>query len=305
MGVKLSRNLMRNKVLAAAILAAWLLLTGAAQASSATIETRDLLVSDATGNVADEQLKGMANQAQALLERILEFWSADAGTARFGKIRVLFDVPRRGNYSCVFYWEGKGLERVRSVRVFGFDGSPQMLAHKLTSAIFPQKDKLIRNMMGILSEERLGNPQTFPRCGFGSDDWVLALIKAGSYTPLNELGPDHGSWGMKDAGGGMLMVLDRPRQHRSYAEAGAFGGYLFQTYGLGALLRLQRVSQEIERPWQDVFGLSLPELEAKWLMVLKAREQSREAEVSMVSGFINADPSTACAQAQRLTSGRR
>jgi len=294
-----------GNILGALALAAWLLLSGAAQAAGAVIETRHLLVSDATGNVPDARLGDLAEQAQAMLERVLSFWSADSGVDRFGKIRVVFDVPRRGNYSCVFYWAGRGPERVRCVRVFGFDKPVQMLAHKLTSAVFPQQDKLIRNMMGILAEEQLGNPLTFPRCGFGSDDWVLALRTAGAFVPLKELGPDHGSWGMKDAGGGMLMVLDRPRQHRSYAEAGSFGRYLFQTYGLGKLLRLQRLSQEIKRPWQDVFGLDLQELEAHWLAALTAGEQAREADVALAAGFWAADPVSACTQAQQLASGRR
>jgi hypothetical protein len=297
--------MMIRKLCAVSVLGAWLVLAGAAQAAGTVVETEHLLVSDATGNMPDARLRDLAGQAQAMLGRVLAFWSADSGVERFGKIRVIFDVPRKGgNYSCVCYWQGRGPERVRSVRVFGFDKPLQMLAHKLTSAVFPQQDKLIRNMMGILAEEQLGNPLTFPRCGFGSDDWVLALLKARAYVPINELGPDHASWGMKDAGGGMLMVLDRPRQHRSYAEAGSFGRYLFQTYGLGRILRLQRLSHEIKRPWQDVFGLGLPELEANWLAALKAGAQAREAEISVVSRFLDADPVTACTQAQWVASGR-
>lgn len=292
---------MRN-LLAAMVLV--FLLGGAAQAADTAVETRDLVVSDGTGSMPDAQLKDLAGQAQEMLERVLSFWSGDSGAGRFGKIRVVFDVPRRGGTSCVFYWQGRGPERVRVVRVYGFDKPLQMLAHKLTSAVFPQQDKLIRNMMGILAEAQLGNPLTFPRCGFGSDDWVLALLKAGAFIPLGELGPDHESWGMKDAGGGRLMVLDRARQHRAYAEAGSFGGYLFQTYGLGRILRLQRLSHEKTRPWLEVFGLGLPQLEAQWLAALKAGEQARVAEVALVAGFYDADPVTACAQAQRLASGK-
>lgn len=295
--------MMRN-LLAGAVLGVCLLLTGAAQAAGTAVETRDLVVSDGTGNMPDARLKDLAGQAQGMFERVLSFWSADSGAGRFGKIRVIFDMPRRGGSSCVLYWEGRGPERVRAVRVFGFEEPLQMLAHKLTSAVFPQQDKLIRNMLGILAEEQLGNPLTFPRCGYGSDDWVLALLKAGTYVPLGELGPDHESWGMRDAGGGRLMVLDRARQHRAYAEAGSFGRNLFQTYGLGKILRLQRLSQEIKRPWQEVFGLGLPQLEAQWLAALKAGEQAQGAEAALVAGFYDADPVTACTQAQRLASGR-
>lgn len=297
--------MMCRRLIAASTLVVLLLLAGAAQAASATVETRHLIANDATGTLSESQLQGLAEEAQSLLERLFAFWPAESGLERFGKIRVLFDAARRGNYSCVFYWQGKGNERVRAVRVFGFEGGPQMMAHKLTSAIFPQKDKLLRNMMGILAEVHIGSPLTFPRCGYDSDDWVLALLKTKSYIPLGELGPDHESWGMKDAGDGKLQVFDRPRQHKSYAEAGSFGEYLFRTYGVGKILRLQRLSQEKERPWQDVFGLGLQELEANWLKALREGEKAREANVATVSQLFQRNPRTACTEAQRLTTGKR
>ena len=163
-----------------------LLISGLSQASGAIIKTRHLIVSDATGKLSNDQLESLADQSQELLDRILAFWSADSGIDRFGKIRVIFDVPRRDVYSSVFYWETVDGARVRIVQVFSSEGSPQMMAHKLKSAVFPQKDKLIRNLMGILSEAQLGNPFTFPMCGFSSDDWVLALLKTKSYIPRND-----------------------------------------------------------------------------------------------------------------------
>jgi hypothetical protein len=259
---------MTRRGIVVSIFVAGLLINVLPQASCSNIETRHLILSDATGKLSNDQLKSMADQAQALLDRILAFWSADPGTDRFGKIHVIFDVPRRDIYSSVFYWEKKGGKSVRIVQVFCSEGSPQMMAHKLTSAVFPQKDKLIRNMMGILTEAQLGNPLAFPMCGFNSDDWVLALLKTKSYIPLNELGPDHESWGMEDAGGGKLSILDKARQHKAYAETGSFGNYLFNTYGINKIKKLQHLSQEKDRPWQDVFGISLHELEASWLEAL-------------------------------------
>ena len=273
--------------------------------SDATVETSHLIVSDATGNLSNEQLKRSADSAQETLNRILAFWSADPGIERFGKIRVVFDVPRRDVYSSVFYWDRKGDQRIRIVRVFGTDGTPQMMAHKLTSAVFPQKDKLIRNMMGILTEAQVGNPLTFPMCGFGSDEWVLALLKAKSYIPLNELGPDHESWGMKDAGGGKLSIHDKAKQHKAYAETGSFGNYLFQTYGINKIKQFQRLSQEKARPWQDVFGIGMQELEANWLKTLRAHEKTREENVSTVLKLFERNPGTACAEAQKLATGKR
>jgi len=275
---------MIRKVIGASILVTGLFIAGVsqAQALSAVIETRHLIISDATGKLSNDQLKSLADQAQAMLERIVAFWSADPGIDRLGKIRVVFDLPRRDVYSSVFYWEKNDGERIRVVRVFSSEGSPQMMAHKLTSAVFPQKDKLIRNMMGILTEAQIGNPLTFPMCGFCSDEWVLALLEMKSYIPLDELGPDHESWGMKDDGGGKLLILDKAKQHKAYAETGSFGSYMFKTYGIDKIKRLQRLSQQKDRPWQDVFGSSLQELEADWLNQLRTNGKTREENISLV-----------------------
>jgi len=95
---------MIRRMIAVSILVAGLLIVGLSQASSAVIETQHLIVSDATGKLSNDQLKSLADQAQAMLERILTFWSADPGIDRFGKIYVVFDLPRRDVYSSVFYW---------------------------------------------------------------------------------------------------------------------------------------------------------------------------------------------------------
>jgi len=296
---------MIRRVIVVSIFVAGLMIAGLSHASSAIIETQHLIISDATGNLSNGQLKSLADQAQAMLERILAFWSADSGTDRFGKIRVVFDVPRRDVYSSVFYWEKKDGERIRIVRVFSSKGSPQMMAHKLTSAVFPQKDKLIRNMMGILTEAQVGNPLTFPMCGFGSDDWVIALLKTKSFIPLNELGPDHESWGMKDAGGGKLSILDKSKQHKAYAETGSFGNFLFQTYGINKIKQFHRLSSEKDRPSQEVFGINMQELEANWLKALRVNEKTREKNVSIVSKLIERNPGTACAEAQQIVTSKR
>ncbi len=269
------------------------------------METPHLIVSETTGKLSNDHLKRLADEAQRALNGILTFWSADPGIGRFGKIRVVFDVPRREVYSSVFYWEKKDGRPTRIVGVFGTDGAPQMMVHKLTSAVFPQKDKLIRNMMGILTEAQVGNPLTFPMCGFGNDDWVSALLKTKSYIPLNDLGPDHESWGMKDAGGGRLSVHDKPKQHKAYAEAGSFGSHLFQAFGINKLKQFHRQSQEKARPWQEVFGVGMQELEANWLTTLRAKANTREENVSIALKLIERSPGTACAEAQERVARKR
>jgi hypothetical protein len=296
---------MIRKVIIVSIFVAGFWIAGFSQQSSDIIETRHLIVSDATGKLSNDQLKSLADQAQAMLESILAFWSTDSGTDRFGKIHVIFDAPRRDVYSSVFYWEKKDGGRVRIVQVFRSEGAPQMMAHKLTSAVFPQKDKLIRNMMGILTESQVGNPLTFPMCGFCSDDWVLALLETKSYIPLNELGPDHESWGMKDDGGGKLSIFDKAKQHKAYAETGSFANYLFTTYGINKIKKLQRLSQEKDRPWQEAFGIGLQELEANWLKALRENGKSREENVAIVSKLFERNPDTACAEAQKIATSKQ
>ena len=282
-----------------------LLIPALSQASEATLETSHLIVSDKTGNLSNEQLKRLAEHAQETLNRVLIFWSVDPKINQFGKIRIYFDLPRREVYSSVLYWDKKGGQRIRIVRVFGTDGGPQMMAHKLTSAVFPQKDKLIRNMMGILTEAQVGNPLTFPMCGFSTDDWVLALLKTKSYIPLKELGPDHESWGMKDTGDGKLLIHDKAKQHKAYAETGSFGNYLFQTYGINKIKQFHRLSHEKARPWQEVFGAGMRELEENWLKALRANEKTKEINVSIVLKLFNKNPRTACQEAQKLVTGAR
>jgi hypothetical protein len=289
-----------RKMIVVTIMVAGLLVAGLSQASDATIETQHLIVSDATGKLSKDRLKLQADQAQIMLETILAFWAANPGIDRWGKIRVVFDEPRREVYSSVFYWEQKEGGSIRIVRVFKCEGLPQMMAHKLTSAVFPQKDKLIRNMMGILTEAQIGNQLTFPMCGFSSDEWVLAFLAAKSYIPLNELGPDHESWGMKDDGGGRLSILDKAKQHKAYAETGSFGNYLCKTYGIAKIKHLQRLSQERNRPWQDVFGMSLQELETSWLKHLRTNGETREENVSVLLKLFQKDPGTACLEAQKF-----
>lgn len=269
------------------------------------VETKDLIVDDATGTLSIDRLKTMASRVQSTLERVVAFWAADPQTGRFGKIRVILDMPGMGGYSSAFYWEGRDWERRRIVRVFGFERTPEMMAHKLASAVFPQKDKLIRNMMGVLTEARVGNPLTFPMCGLDVDDWVSASVNAKSYLPVAEFGSDHESWGMRFSGGGRVSIFDRKKQHAAYAEAGSFGAYLYRSYGIDRIKRLQRLSQTETRPFRSVFGVSMQELEASWLAALKESEESRRAGVATAAKLLADDPTTACREARTLSASGR
>lgn len=282
-------------------LAVFLAIPSLSSASTLQIQTPCLIVTDGSGSYTDEQLGQLANNAQETLDQILALWSADAGLDRFGKIRVVFGTPRNGNSSSVFYWEAKNGRRVRVVKVYGARELPQMMAHKLTSAVFPQKDKLIRNMMGILSEVKLGNPLTFPMCGFSCDEWTRAFLDSGLYLPLEKLGPDHESWGMEDKGGGDLRVLNPGKQHRAYAVAGSFGHYLLENYGIDRIKRFHRLSFEKERPWEAAFGLGPGELEKKWIEALKSNPKIKPENVSLLTDLVQRAPDTARDEARKLS----
>lgn len=297
---------MKTGLCSLCVCVACLLLFGSAQAGETLLETAHLSVQDNTGSLGGERLSAFAGRVEASLAAVLALWNLDAQAgaqvASQGKIRVLYDEPLRGQCTATFFQPG-GLAsgKPRSVRVFGCAEAPQMLAHKFTSALMPQPDKLLRNMWGALSEGRVGDPASFPACGQDVDDWVRAAGRAGMRIPLAELGPDHESWGMRDEGNGRLRPFDRLRQQRAYAEAASFARYLAATYGLDALKRLQRLSHTSgARPWREALGVDLDELEARWLASLREGSTGREEQVGRLVRILNAGPGDPCERARRM-----
>ena len=86
---------------------------------------------------------------------------------------------------------------------------------------------------------------------------------------------------------------------------GSFGNFLFQTYGINKMKQFHRLSHEKDRPWLDVFGIGMQELEANWLKILTASEKTTEENVSTVLKLIERNPGTACAEAQELVTRKR
>jgi hypothetical protein len=191
----------------------------------------------------------------------------------------------------------KGAGRmIRTVRVFGADGEPQMMVQKIGHAVFPQQDKLVRNMMGIPMEIKFGNRLSFPACGFSIDAWVLALREVNAYIPLARLGPGHESWGMSSRGG-LPVVTDQAKQHVTYAEAGSFGDHLLRTYGIAKLKAFNSLSRSGTRPWLEVFKLPLDALEQDWNQALQKREAK---DVPLLVRLLKQNPSDACSEARRI-----
>lgn len=286
----------RRRTARALLLAAGLLAAACFPAWAAGVETAHLVVSDASGRLSREQIGQRAARVQTLFEKVLAFWDVDPGVERFGKIRVVFNAPGQLQLS-VFRWVKDGGRMAREVLAAPSGQEPQMLAHKLTSALFPSKDKLVRNMMGDVSETRLGNPRPFPACGLGVDAWVLALDRLGMRLPLRELGPDHASWGMGENEKGVPFTTDPDRHHRTYAEAGSFGAFLFEAYGMEKLKQLCQQTGDLGRPWEAVYGAGLETLEARWLEALRAEQARLEPEIALAAELYRQDPAAACGQA--------
>lgn len=260
-----------------------LLLSGTiALAAPGRIETETLLIVDeSSGQISAPRFAELTDQTIRVTRQLFEFWSVEDRSAELGKIHVKFLPPLGGYYGAQFHWvQGPG-GRVRVVSVFGTHREPQELAHKLTHAIYPSSDKLVRNMMGIPAEMRFGNRDSFPMCGLHVDDWVLALRDAGAYRPLTELTPENEPWGQTMGPSGMLILTDERLQHISYAEAGSFGAYLLRHYGMARMKRFYKVNQEKRtRPWAEVYGHSLLELEQEWLAALESARSSRTSGVA-------------------------
>lgn len=286
--------------LACVLLSALVLLAaGVPSARAAEVYTPHLAVSDPVNRMPRERLAERAARMEALLMKIAALWEADPAVDRLGKIRVVILPQARELRLSVFHMVRDGSTMVREVLAAPPDGPPQMLVHKLTSALFPSKDKLVRNMMGEVSEERLGNLRAFPRCGLAADAWVLALLRLGKYAPLRGLGPNHDTWGMADGDKGVPMTQDPDLHHRSYVEAASFGVFLFERYGMARLKEFCRQAGDLGRPWEAVYGQGLDTLEAQWLEALRGKEAQLEPDVALAAELYARDPAAACDQCQQ------
>jgi len=83
-------------------------------------------------------------------------------------------------------------------------------------------------------------------------------------------------------------------------EAGSFGEFLITTYGTEKMKQFNRLSRNKSRPWKEVFGLTLEQLEAKWLEAVKLGSRDKEGKISTLVTLVRNDPNTACFSAQNL-----
>jgi hypothetical protein len=271
----------------------------------ATLETEHLIIRDITGKMPPEMFERLCRKVDSTLTEVLKLWSAEPRIEELGKIIVEFDHPLRGNVPASFVlYRKEGGKEVRVVKVFGGNEYPHQLAHKLTSAVFRHPDILVRNMMGEASEVRFGNPLSFPACGFSKDEWVMALLQTGSFVPIAKMGTEQSDWG-KEIVDDVPTVKERVKQHTYYLEAGSFGEFLIDAYGIDKMKQFYKLSRNKSRPWEEVFGIALEQLEAKWLEAIKLRSSDKMANISTLAKLWKKNPIIACYSAQDLAGGKR
>jgi len=275
------------------LLVAVTFLTGVPMTARANVREQ-IIIKDLTGGMPRDQFARLTDKTRLTMGNVRAYWEvadhSDVILVEF--VRQVHRVP-----STFFFFRPENGRRVKVVRVYGGGEEPHQLAHKLTSALFPHPDKLVRNMMGEAAEMRFGNPVSFPMCGYAVDDWVAAFIRTDSYIPLAGIGTSHESWGMEIVNN-VPVVKDRKKQHASYAEAGSFGQFLLETFGPGKMKEFYRRTQLPNRPWREVFGSPLEELEQRWLDKVKQKAAENPEVTAAAVSFWQKDPRSACYQAQ-------
>jgi hypothetical protein len=128
----------------------------------AKIQTEHLVVDDVQQQFSASELEKFSTDAEKAFIRDVNFWPVPETR---GKIILELYKEHRDQAFSVFQMESTKDGKRSVVRVYGVK-NPQEMVHKLTHALFSTKDKLIRNMMGIPTELRFGNPRSFPMCGY-------------------------------------------------------------------------------------------------------------------------------------------
>lgn len=258
------------------------------------VETAHLTVDDVQGQLSAADLEKFAADAETAFLKAVTFWLLPERKGT--KILLELHKEHAGHAFAVFQMEAAQKGKRSIVRLYGIT-NPQEMVHKLTHALFPTEDKLIRNMIGIPTEARFGNPRSFPMCGYDVNAWSAAIRRSGSYIPLSELGENHEDWGMTFKGK-TPTVSDRKRQHSSYAEAGSFGTFLLDRYGVEKVKAFFRTSKDAKRPWKKVFARDLAELEAEWLQWLEIPGKVSAERIDFLERLWMKNPKTACDRAE-------
>ncbi len=110
----------------------------------------------------------------------------------------------------------------------------------------------------------------------------VPLMKNGLFIPMAEIGSSHRDWGM-EIYNNAPRVSDRAGQHACYVQAGSFGDFLINTFGVEKMNHFNQLSRDEPRPWKQVFGESLEQLEARRLAHVRSKAQERKAEMTGIT----------------------
>jgi hypothetical protein len=69
--------------------------------------------------------------------------------------------------------------------------------------------------------------------------------------------------------------------------------------------RFYKLSAGDKRPWEEVFGSSFAELEARWLQTLDGGPKPDGKNIALLLKMVKDDPEKACSEAQELAAKTR
>jgi hypothetical protein len=183
-------------------------------------------------------------------------------------------------------WEGRnGTIEFPARRVVAGQAA---IVHELTHVFFPNGNRLLAEGLAIYLQARLGRNPTFPNfsqplheaaCNrlydvlpaFRSDDTAVLdefhLVRLDAIPTPNPLTLEIG---------GRFCGEDKDGQVTLYCLAGSFIQFLIDAYGLahfqrlyaGTPLRVGELDAGSAKRWLEVYDRSLPDLEARWKVVL-------------------------------------
>lgn len=216
---------------------------------------------------------GELQQIGNLLERAFEQSTSFLGIAYDSRARKIW----------TYFRSAPGLSFSTPTRGIVFSGYRNILraapgayiVHEVAHVVTGRhEDYLIRHLDAPYLEQQFTGLFTLPACGFQIHLQAAALVEAGRLVPIAEIPADPYQWGF---GRGRIDGFEDPqRVHRFYTEAGSFGQYLIESYGVEALARLR---SRPDRAWTAAYAKPLGDLEQGWLDVLG---QVRQANAALV-----------------------
>jgi hypothetical protein len=222
------------------------------------------------------------------LERLCA-WSEDHHWPRLevGELKVSVSTDHPISKSLVPAWYGRtGYMEFPAWRVARRQAA---ITHELVHVFFPNGNRLLAEGLAVYLQAALGGNPAFPNFGEPLHRLAHEAI-AEMIMEVSRNGPRHpGSVCLPQLDGiatpGPLVLAvgqtvygeDKRGQARLYPIAGSFVEFLIESRGLDAFRAISARTPLVpltlragaHRRWEDVYGVSLPQLEAEWLGLLR------------------------------------